>query len=227
MSPNCITSVWSFLSFVREDLTFTLGLYFRASLALLHRYARSRVSSKSHKSSTRSLHSAWLELELSSGICLTFSHLRVLFHESHRVIPYAAFSLRLKGTQHFFLCIPPSSLVLCLKNYRHLSLPKLWSFCPHFIKTLLSAQIPPSCDLESASKKKARNIVHITLFVSLLPGITALRCVLYDENNYFTHFCPNFLFTVTGEIQFQLIFMSGSASFFIMISFCTAKIALA
>lgn len=87
---------------------------------------------------------------------------------------------------------------------------------------------PSSCDLESASRQKVRHIVQIrTSFVSLPPGITVLHYVLYDENSYFMHFCPNFLCPVRGLIQFLLIFMSGSASLFTVISFCTTKIALA
>lgn len=64
---------------------------FRVSLALLQGHNSSGVSSECCKYSTSSFHSTWLKLEcFSSGSCITYSNLGVLFAESHGVTSYAA-----------------------------------------------------------------------------------------------------------------------------------------
>lgn len=127
-TKNCSKNVcWSFNS------------NFRTSLDLL----LSHNPSERHTDSTRSLHSTWWNLNVSqpsSGTYIVYSNLRnsLCWVSCSCILCSLIFSLRFKehkisgALSMYMYRICTSSLVLCLKNSSHLSLPKLWFFGLHF-----------------------------------------------------------------------------------------------
>lgn len=92
-------------------------------------------------------------------------------------------------------CIP-CSLVPCAAHSNCLHLTKLWSLSPQLGVTIglfLFSSLP--CYLDILSRKKASVITGLTLFVSLLSGITVLHFLLSNVlKHFFRMFFPRFFF---------------------------------
>lgn len=92
------------------------------------------------------------------------------------------------------LCITPTSLVLCSSNSSYLILSEFWYLSFQLSKFALNFQGSPYLcrSLRKCIQAEIRVIISVTLFVSLLSGVTVLCCLLFNVCKRFIHFVQFF-----------------------------------